>query len=186
MTDVQKLVQHTIDERVETGAEAGVQVAVYRNGELIVDAAAGLADPDTGRPIDSATPVYAWSMGKAMTATIVHRLVERGLFGYDTPIVDLWPEFGARGKQQATVRHVLNHSAGVPGIGTDTTVEEVCDWDRICARIADSELWWEPGTRIGYHAYTFGFILGEIVRRATGQRVSQLLPEEIGTPLGVA
>src|SRR4051794_25005163 len=67
MTDVQKLVQHTIDERVETGAEAGVQVAVYRNGELIVDAAAGLADPDTGRPIDSATPVYAWSMGKAMT-----------------------------------------------------------------------------------------------------------------------
>ena len=186
MTDVQKLVQDAIDERVETGAEVGVQVAAYRNGELIVDAVAGLADPDTGRRIESGTPVYAWSMGKAMTATIVHRLVERGLFGYDTRIVELWPEFGAHGKQNATVRQALTHTVGVPGIGTDTTVEDVCDWDRICARIADSEPWWKPGTQMGYHAYTFGFILGEVVRRATGKRISQLLPEEIGEPLGVA
>ena len=186
MTDPQKLVQRAIDERVEAGAEVGVQVAVYRNGEPIVDAVAGFADPDTGRPMESGTPVYAWSMGKAMTATIVHRLVERGVFGYDTPIVDLWPEFGAYGKQRTTVRHALTHTAGVPGIGTDTTVDDICDWDRICARIADSRPWWEPGTQVGYHAYTFGFILGEAVRRATGQRISQLLPEEIGKPLGVA
>ena len=186
MSDLQKAVQHAIDGRVETGAEVGVQVAVYRDGELVVDAVAGLADPDSGRRMDSGTPVYTWSMGKAMTATIVHRLVERGLFGYDTPIVELWPEFGAHGKQHATVRHALTHSAGVPGIGTETTVEEICDWDRICARIAGSEPWWEPGTQMGYHAYTFGFILGEVVRRATGRRISQLLPEEIGGPLGVA
>jgi CubicO group peptidase (beta-lactamase class C family) len=186
MSDLQKLVQHAIDERVATGAEVGVQVAVYRHGELIVDAVAGVADPGTGRPVDSGTPFYTWSMGKAMTATVVHRLVERGLFGYDTPIEQLWPEFGAHGKQRATVRHALTHTAGVPGIGTETTIVDICDWELICARIADSELWWEPGTQTGYHAYTFGFILGEIVRRATGKRISQLLREEIGVPLGVA
>src|SRR4051794_23268764 len=178
MTDLQKLVQQAIDERVETGAEVGVQVAVYRHGELIVDAVAGLADPETGRAVDSGTPFYTWSMGKAMTSTIVHILVERGVFGYDTRIAEVWPEFGAQGKERVTVRHALQHTAGLPGIGTDTTVEEVCDWERICARIAASELWWEPGTRTGYHAYTFGFILGELVRRATGKRISRLLREE--------
>jgi CubicO group peptidase (beta-lactamase class C family) len=186
MTDLQKLVQHAIDHKVDTGAEVGVQVAVYRHGELVVDAVAGLADPATGRAVDSGTPIYTWSMGKAMTATIVHILVERGLVGYDTPIADLWPEFGAHGKERATVRHVLTHTAGVPGIGADTTVEEVCDWNRICARIAAGELWWEPGTRTGYHAYTFGFILGEVVRRVTGEPISELLRAEIGVPLGVA
>jgi CubicO group peptidase (beta-lactamase class C family) len=185
MTDLQKLVQQAIDDRVGSGAEVGVQVAVYRDGELIVDAVAGLADPATGRPVDSGTPFYAWSMGKAMTSTIVHRLVERGQFGYDTPIVEIWPEFGAHGKERVTVRHALTHTAGVPGIGVETTVADVCDWDLICARVADSEPWWEPGTQTGYHAYTFGFILGEVARRATGTPIGHLLRAEIGIPLGV-
>jgi CubicO group peptidase (beta-lactamase class C family) len=186
MTDVQKLVQDAIGERVATGAEVGVQVAVYRHGELIVDAVAGIADPGTGRAVDPGTPIYTWSMGKAMTATVVHLLVERGLFGYDTPIAELWPEFGVHGKERATVRHALTHTAGVPGIGTETTVADLCDWDLICARVAAMEPWWEPGTRTGYHAYTFGFLLGEVVRRATGKRISQVLREKVGEPLGVA
>ena len=107
------------------------------------------------------------------------------LFGYDTPVVDLWPEFGAHGKHTVTVRHVLNHSAGVPGIPLDTTVEDLCDWDTICAAIADAELWWEPGTQFGYHAYTFGYIVGEIARRTTGKPISQVLLEEVSGPLGV-
>jgi CubicO group peptidase (beta-lactamase class C family) len=182
---MQKLVQRAIDERVATGQEVGVQVAVYRHGELIVDAVAGLADPDTGRAVDSGTPFYTWSMGKAMTATIVHRLVERGLFGYDTPIAEIWPEFGTRGKEHVTVRHALTHTAGVPGIGTGTTVENICDWDLICARVAASRPWWEPGTQTGYHAYTFGFILGELAHRATGTPIGRLLTTEISDPLGV-
>src|SRR3954470_20698663 len=166
---LQKLVQDMIDEQVASDRETGVQVAVYRDGELVVDAVAGLADPETGRPVDSDTIFYTWSMGKAMTSTLVHRLIERGLFGYDTPIAAIWPEFGAHGKEKATVRHALQHTAGVPGIGPSTTISEVCDWDLICARIASSEPWWEPGTMTGYHAYTFGFILGEVIRRATGK-----------------
>jgi CubicO group peptidase (beta-lactamase class C family) len=91
------------------------------------------------------TPFYSFSVGKAAASTIVHVLVERGLFGYDTRVVELWPEFGAHGKQSVTVRHVLNHTAGVPGIPLDTTIEDLCNWDKMCAAIADEELWWEPG-----------------------------------------
>jgi CubicO group peptidase (beta-lactamase class C family) len=183
---LQQQVQQTIDELVEAGTERGVQVAVYRDGEQVVDAVAGVADPDSGRPVDAGTVFYNFSVLKAATATIVHILAERGLVGYDTPVAELWPEFAAKGKQAVTVRQVLNHTAGVPGIPLDTTVEDLCDWDTICAAIADAELWWEPGTKVGYHAYTFGYILGEVVRRATGKRISQVLREDVGAPLGVA
>src|SRR2546426_253311 len=102
MSDIQKQVQQAIDELVESGAERGLQVAVYRHGGLIVDAVAGVADPATGRPVTSDTPFYSTSTGKGVTSTVVHVLVERGALSYDTPIVELWPEFGAHGKERAT------------------------------------------------------------------------------------
>ena len=185
MSDVQKKVQKAIDELVDSGAERGMQVAVYRRGELAVDAVAGIADPATGRPVESDTPFYNFSIVKGAAATLAHIFVERGAFGYDTPLVDLWPEFGAHGKQKVTVRHVLSHTAGVPGIPLTTTPEDLCDWDKTCAAIADSELWWEPGTKIGYHAYTFGYLVGVVIRRATGKPISQVLLEEVSGPLGV-
>jgi CubicO group peptidase (beta-lactamase class C family) len=186
MNDIQQQVQEDIDRLVEAGAERGLQVAVYRDGEQVVDAVAGLADPATGRPVTSDTPFYAYSVGKGATATVAHVLVERGAFDYDTPVVELWPEFGAHGKESATVRHVLTHTVGVPGVPADTTPEDLCDWQKMCAVIADAEPWWEPGTRMAYHAYPFGYIIGEIVRRATGKPISQVLREEVAGPLGVA
>ncbi|MGI8911456.1 MAG: serine hydrolase domain-containing protein [Rubrobacteraceae bacterium] len=175
-----------MDQFVESGTERGLQVAVYRQGELIVDAVSGVANHETGRPVTSDTPFYTYSTGKGATATVAHVLAERGLFGYDTPIVELWPEFGAHGKEAATVRHALTHTVGVPGIPADTTPEDLCDWDKMCAVIADAEPWWEPGTKTAYHAYTFGYIVGEIVRRATGKAISQVLREDVAGPLGVA
>jgi CubicO group peptidase (beta-lactamase class C family) len=186
MSDVQKQVQAAIEQLVESGAETGVQVAVYVEGELVVDAVAGVADQATGRPMTSSTPVYSTSTGKGVTSTVAHVLAERGVLGYDTPIVELWPEFGAHGKQAATVRHALTHSTGVPGLPADTTPEDLCDWEKMCAVIADAEPWWEPGAKIGYHAQSFGYIIGEIVRRATGRTISQVLREEVAGPLGVA
>jgi CubicO group peptidase (beta-lactamase class C family) len=186
MSDAQKQVQEAVDRLVESGAERGIQVAVYRGPDLVVDAVAGLADPATGRLVTSDTPFYNFSIVKGAASTLAHVLAERGLFGYDTPVVDLWPEFGAQGKQAVTVRHVLNHSAGVPGIPLDTSVEDLCDWDKMCAAIADEELWWEPGTKVGYHAYSFGYIVGEIVRRTTGKPISAALREYLSGPLGVA
>ena len=186
MNDLRQQVQETIGELVEPGVESGLQVAVYRHGEPVVDAVAGVADHETRRPLTPETPIYAYSVGKGATATVAHVLVERGAFDYDTPIVELWPEFGAHGKGGATVRHALTHTVGVPGIPADTTPEDLCDWDGMCAVIADSEPWWEPGTKTAYHAYTFGYIVGEIVRRATGRPISQVLREEVAEPLGVA
>jgi CubicO group peptidase (beta-lactamase class C family) len=186
MSSAQKQVQDKIDELVETGAERGMQVAAFRDGELLVDAVAGVADPATGRPVTPSTPFYNFSIVKGAASTIAHLLVQRGLFGYDTPVVDLWPEFGAHGKQSVTVRQVLNHSAGVPQIPLDTTVEDLCNWDKMCAAIAGEDLWWEPGTKVGYHAYTFGYIVGEIVRRATGKPISAILRETVSGPLGIA
>jgi CubicO group peptidase (beta-lactamase class C family) len=186
MDDLQRQAQEAIDRLVESGTERGVQVAVYRDGRQVVDAVAGVADPGGGRPVDAGTVFYNFSVVKGAAATIAHMLAERGLLGYDTPVAELWPEFAAHGKQAVTVRQVLNHTAGVPGIPLDTTVEDLCDWDRMCAAIADAELWWEPGTKVGYHAYTFGYIVGELVRRATGKPISQVLAEEVAGPLGVA
>ncbi len=186
MSDLQEQVQQAIDLAVSSGAERGIQVAAYLGGEPVVQAVAGVADHETGRPVTPDTPFYNFSIVKAAASTVVHLLAERGLFGYDMPVVELWPEFGAHGKQAVTVRHALNHSAGVPGIPLDTTPEDLCDWDRMCAAIADAELWWEPGTRVGYHAYTFGYIVGEVARRATGKPISELLREEVASPLGVA
>lgn len=183
--DVQSQVQKAIDNLVESGSERGLQVAVYLHGEQIVDAVAGVADSTTGRPVTSATPFYNFSVCKAAASTIAHMLAERGLFTYDTPVANVWPEFGAHGKEKVTVRHVLNHSAGVPGVPLDTTIEDLCDWDKMCSAIADEELWWEPGTKIGYHAYTFGYIVGEIIRRTTGKPISQVLLEEVSGPLGM-
>jgi len=183
--DVQEKVQKAIDQLIESGAERGLQVAVYHHGRQVVDAVAGIADPATGRAYASDTPVYCYSVVKAAASTLVHMLVERGKFGYDTPVAELWPEFAANGKDKVTVRHVLNHTAGVPGIPLTTTIEDLCDWDKMCSAIAAEKLWWEPGTKIGYHAYTFGYITGEIIRRVTGRPISQVLREQISGPLGV-
>ena len=186
MTDFQNQVQEAIDELVESGAERGLQVAVYRHGEPVVDAVAGAADPATGAPVTPDTPFFSYSIGKGVAATVIHVLAERGVLDYDTPIVELWPEFGAHGKEKATIRHALSQSVGTPGLPAGLTVEDLCDWDKMCAIIAEAEPWWEPGTKIGYHAVTFGYIIGEIVRRATGKPISQVLREEVASPLGVA
>ncbi|CAM5346272.1 esterase [Streptomyces spiroverticillatus] len=184
--DLQKQLQHTADELVESGAERGLQIAVYRHGELVADVAAGVADPATGREVRPDTPFYNFSIGKGATATLAHVCAEKGLFSYDTPVAELWPEFAAHGKERVTVRHALSHSAGVPGIPSATTHAELCDWDTMCAALADAEPWWEAGTAVGYHAFTFGFLVGEIVRRATGRELSEVLRTELTGPLGIA
>lgn len=186
MSDIQQRVQEAIDELVASGAESGLQVAAYRNGELVVDAVAGVADATTGRPVTSDTPFYTYSLGKAMTTAVTYSLIDRGHFDYDTPIAELWPEFGAHGKHTATVRHIMTHTLGVLGVPADSTPELLCDWDAICVRLADAELSWEPGTKTAYHAYPYGYILGEIARRVTGKRISELLRDDVAGPLGVA
>src|SRR4028119_2122786 len=115
MNELQQQVQEAIDRLVEFGAERGLQVAVYQQGHRVVDAVAGVADPTTERLVASDTPFFSFSIGKGVAATVVHVLAERGVLGYDTPIVELWPEFGAHGKENATGRHRCRHPGGRGG-----------------------------------------------------------------------
>ena len=119
MNDIQKQVQEAIDQLVESGAERGLQVAVYHQGELVVDAVTGVADPATGRPVGSDTVFYTYSVGKAMASTLVHMLVERGMFGYDTTIAELWRRRTAspeRPPREQTVRYRVARRLTLPSV----------------------------------------------------------------------
>ncbi|MFI1379751.1 serine hydrolase domain-containing protein [Embleya sp. NPDC020886] len=185
MASLQQKVQDVLDDLVDTGAETGLQVAVYHRGALVVDAVAGVADGRTGRRVTAETPFFGFSAGKVVTSLIAHLLVESGVVVYDTPVVDLWPEFGAHGKATATLRHVLTHSVGVPAMPRGIGPADLSDWSRVCGAIADAEPRWRPGTRTGYHSFTFGFLVGEVARRAAGKPMRQLLREWIAVPLGL-
>jgi CubicO group peptidase (beta-lactamase class C family) len=182
---IQARIQAAIDELVASGAEIGLQVAVIKEGRVMADAVSGVADPATGAAVTGDTLFWAASTAKGVATSVAHVLAERGELGYDMRVVDVWPEFGSHGKDKVTLRHVLLHTAGVPGLPPGITVEDLCDWDHMCAVLADEKPWWEPGTRFGYHAKTFGFLLGEIMRRATGRTISTLLREVVTGPLGV-
>nr|WSZ11964.1 beta-lactamase family protein [Streptomyces canus] len=185
MPSLQQKTQSVLDELVNTGAETGLQVAVYHHGVLVVDAVAGVADSQTGRRATPETPFFGFSASKVMTSLIAHLLVRTGAVGYDTPVVDLWPEFGTHDKATATLRHVLTHSVGVPAMPRDIGPADLADWSRVCAAIADAAPRWPPGTETGYHSFTYGFLVGEVARRATGKPMRQLLDEWVTVPLGI-
>ncbi|MFH8365477.1 serine hydrolase domain-containing protein [Streptomyces sp. NPDC018031] len=186
VVDVQTRVSGLLAELVDSGRETGLQAAAYLDGVPIVDACAGAAGPPGGGPLGPGSLIHSFSTGKGFTATLVHVLAERGLIGYDTPVCDYWPEFAAHGKDRITVRHVLTHTAGVPQLPAGVTAAELCDWDTMCALVAGQEPLWEPGTATGYHGWTFGWILGEAVRRVTGLTPGQALRRYVGEPLGVS
>ena len=187
MTDewagLQSQVQKTIDALVGSGREIGVQVAAYLDGRLIVNSVSGLANPANGRPVTPDTPFFSYSTGKGLTATVVHVLAEKGQIDYDLRIADVWPEYARHGKGTTTLRHVLTHSAGVPQLPAYTTPEDFLDWDAMCRTIAGTTPIWAPGTRHGYHAWTWGWLVGETVRRATGRLISWVLAEDVARPL---
>lgn len=185
MPSLQQKVQGLLDELVDTGAETGLQIAVFHQGARVVDAVAGLADSRTGRKATPETPFFSFSAGKVMTSLIAHLLVRTGAVGYDTRVADVWPEFGAHGKETATLRHVLTHSAGVPAMPDGIGPADLTDWSRVCGAIADAEPRWRPGTETGYHSFTYGFLVGEVARRATGKPMRQLLHEWVTAPLGL-
>jgi CubicO group peptidase (beta-lactamase class C family) len=179
-------VHQILKDAIAAGEEVGLQAAAYVSGDLIVDTWAGIADEATGRPVDGETLFTSWSTTKGFVATCIHMLADQGRLDYDAPIARYWPEFAANGKAGITVRHSLTHTAGVPQMPADVTPEMMTDWDAMCAAIASHAPLWEPGTTFGYHAWTFGWILGEIVRRVDGRPLAQFAREELCQPLGIA
>jgi CubicO group peptidase (beta-lactamase class C family) len=148
--------------------EVGAAVAVFVDGVLVVDLVGGWADAARTRRWQPDTLVDVYSVGKAMVALLALQLVDEGLLGLDHPVTSVWPEFGAGGKEGATVRHALCHRAGVPAIRAPLTNEDLWDWETMTGALADTEAWWVPGTRHAYHTNTYGHMVGELVRRAGG------------------
>ena len=163
----------------------GAAVAVYHRGALVVDAWTGARDA-AGAPWLSDTMAMSFSTTKGVIATTVHRLVDRGLVDYDEPVATYWPEFAAAGKGRVTVRQLLNHSAGLHHL-RDVIADayEMLDWDLVCARLAAEAPRYAPGTRHGYHGITYGFLVGEVIRRVTGSSVCDAVDAEIVKPLGL-
>ena len=178
-------VKALLEQLIATGEELGLQVAAYKDGQLVIDAWAGVADPATGRKVDGDTLFTVFSTTKGMLYAAIHILAERGLLDYEDTVARFWPAFAARSKGGVTIRQVLDHSAGVPQMPDGVTPEDICDWDRMCSAIADLPPLWEPGTKTGYHALTIGWILGEVLRRIDGRSAAQFVSEEICRPLGL-
>lgn len=172
-------------ERVGDYAEVGAALCVYRRGEVVVDLWGGHADHAGTRPWTADTLVNVWSTTKAATAVAVARCVDAGLIAYDQPVGEVWPEFAAAGKGAITVGLVMSHQAGLPGFTAPTTLDEFYDWDLVAGRLAAQAPAFEPGTMSSYHAATYGFLAGEIVRRASGRTLGALLREDVFEPLGV-
>jgi CubicO group peptidase (beta-lactamase class C family) len=166
------------------GKEVGAAVAAWVDGELVVNLWAGTADAAGTRPWQVDTVATVLSGTKGLTSTCVHQLVERGELDLDAPVARYWPEFAQAGKETITIRMVMSHRSGVIGPRKRMTWQQVTDWDLVCERLAAAEPWWKPGTAQGYHMTTYGFILGEVFRRVTGNTVGHYLRTEIAEPLG--
>lgn len=183
--DAQQRIRNLLHSLVEQGLERGIQVAVYHRGKCIVDAWAGTADPDGGLTIDGDTLFPVFSVTKGPTATLAHLIVERGLIDYETPVASVWPEFAVHGKAGITLRHLLNHSAGLPNVPLGLTAPDLADWERVCAALSRETPVFAPGSIAQYHAITYGWLVGEVLRRVDGRDLPTLLREEIAEPLGL-
>ena len=164
--------------------EVGASLCVYRDGERIVDLWGGFADAARRRPWTADTLVNVWSTTKLAAAVAVARLVDRGLIAYEQPVAEVWPEFAAAGKADVTIAQAMSHQAGLPGFADPTTLDDLYDWDLVCGRLAAQAPAFAPGTANSYHAVTYGFLAGEIVRRASGRTLGALFRDEVAGPLG--
>ena len=149
--------------------EVGAALCIIVDRVTVVDLVGGWADPDIPAPWQHDTLVDFYSVGKAFVALLALQLVDAGLVALDDPIARVWPEFAARGKEVATLRHALCHRAGVPALREPLTNDDLWDWDRMTAALAAATPWWEPGTRHAYHTNTYGHLIGEVVRRVSGE-----------------
>ncbi|MGW7414561.1 serine hydrolase domain-containing protein [Streptomyces sp. NPDC054863] len=164
--------------------EVGAALAVTHNGETVVDLWGGHADDAATRPWKRDTLVNVCSTSKGMTALCAHLLADRGELDLGAPVSRYWPEFAQAGKASVPVRWLLPHRAGLLGPQEPLTIDDVYDWEKTCAALAATTPWWEPGTAQGYHAISFGFLVGEVVRRITGLSLGTFLRKEITEPLG--
>lgn len=172
-------------ENFDSRGEVGAAVCVYVHGRPVVDLWGGLADATEGRAWESDTVTLVYSSTKGVTAVLANLLVERGVLDPDAPVAHYWPEFAANGKDAITVRQVMSHQAGLPYVVGDFTLDEALAWEPVVRTLATQAPVWPPGTQHGYHMRTFGWLVGELVRRSDGRTPGTFWREEIADPLGL-
>ena len=170
--------------KLESGEDLGASLAVNIDGEMVVDLWGGWADEARTVPWTENTITNVFSTTKTMTALAALVLVDRGELDLDANVAAYWPEFAARGKAGIKVRHLLSHTSGVSGWDQPVTIDDLYDWDKSTALLAAQAPWWEPGTASGYHALNYGHLIGEVIRRITGQRLGEFFAAQIAGPLG--
>lgn len=195
MADATGEIQGTCDERFaavreafehnfEDGLEVGASVAVYLEGEPVVDLWGGSTDEAGTTPWGRDTITNVWSTTKTMTNLCAIILADLGELDVHAPVAKYWPEFKANDKERIEVRHLLAHTAGLAGWEEPVTPDDLYDWEKMTSLLAAQKPWWEPGTASGYHAVTQGHLVGEVVRRVTGQTLGTFFAREVAGPLG--
>ena len=170
--------------KLESGEDLGASLAFNIDGEMVVDLWGGWADEARTVPWTENTITNVFSTTKSMTSLAALVLVDRGELDLDANVAAYWPEFAARGKAGIKVRQLLSHTSGVSGWDQPITLEDLYDWDKSTALLAAQAPWWEPGTASGYHMLNYGHLIGEVIRRITGQRLGEFFAAQIAGPLG--
>jgi CubicO group peptidase (beta-lactamase class C family) len=179
--EVREAFERNFSERGDVGAS----VCVVVEGETVVDLWGGVADTDTGAPWQEDTITIVMSMTKGATALCAHVLADRGELDIDLPVAHYWPEFAQNGKDRIPVRMLLNHQAGLPGFREPIPAGKPYDWEYMIDRLAAERPFWEPGRQYAYHSLTFGWLVGEVVRRISGKSLGTFFREEVAEPLGL-
>jgi CubicO group peptidase (beta-lactamase class C family) len=169
----------------EAGHEVGAALCVHVDGRKVVDLHGGWFDTERSRPYGKDALQLVFSSTKGATALCANLLVQRGLLDLDAPVATYWPEFAQASKEALPVRYLLTHQAGLPAIDRNLTEEEVWAWDPVADALAVQTPFWEPGTAHGYHALTYGYLVGEVVRRITGRSLGTFFADEVAAPLGL-
>jgi CubicO group peptidase (beta-lactamase class C family) len=177
-------VREALAEKLASGDELGASIVINIDGEVVADMWGGFRDEARTVPWTEDTITNVWSTTKTITNLAALMLVDRGQLDVYAPIARYWPEYGANGKQDIEVRHLLSHTSGVSGWEQPFLTEDMYDWEKSTSQLASQAPWWEPGSASGYHALNQGHMVGEIIRRITGKSLKQFVAEEIAGPLG--
>ena len=176
-------VKDVFTSNLESGSDVGASFAATINGEYVVDIWGGYSDVAQTTPWEQNTITNVYSTVKVMTTLCALILIDRGQLDIDSPVADYWPEFAQAGKDKIIVRWLLSHSAGLPGFNAPLSLEAMYDWNGIIQILERQEPWWEPGTRSSYHMVTFGYLVGELVRRISGKSIGTFFRDEVAIPL---
>ncbi|HEY3842537.1 MAG TPA: serine hydrolase domain-containing protein [Acidimicrobiales bacterium] len=176
-------VRTVLSDNLDSGADVGASVAIYLHGEPVVDIWGGYVDAARSAPWQRDTLTNVWSTTKTMTFLCALMLADREQLDFHAPVATYWPEFAEAGKESVEVRHLMGHTAGLPGWDQKIEPEQLADWELCTSALAAQKPWWEPGTASGYHAVTQGYLIGEVVRRLTGESIGAWFAREVAKPL---